>query len=94
MHTARCEARVFLEHVQVAAYVSGRHLLVRIRVEGGTIRLEVSDPSPVLPAPACALADDEGRRGLVIVDALATRWGVRHRPVGKTVWAVIGAEAQ
>ncbi|WP_370063156.1 ATP-binding protein [Streptacidiphilus sp. MAP5-3] len=114
-HTARREARVFLEHVQVAAakledavlvlselasnavrhgYVSGRHLLVRIRVEGDTVRLEVSDPSPVLPAPACALADDEGRRGLVIVDALSTRWGVRHRPVGKTVWAVIGGELQ
>ncbi|MFD3976796.1 ATP-binding protein [Streptomyces cyaneofuscatus] len=33
-------------------------------------------------------ADDEtSGRGLLIVDALAERWGVRPRNPGKTVWA-------
>lgn len=69
-------------------YASGRHLLVRVRVDDGAVRLEVSDPSPIQPAVTQAQADDEGRRGLVIVEALASRWGVRPRPVvGKTVWA-------
>ncbi|MFD5747910.1 ATP-binding protein [Streptomyces sp. NPDC127033] len=31
--------------------------------------------------------DDTGGRGLVIVDALCEKWGVRPRDPGKTVWA-------
>ncbi|MFF3758920.1 hypothetical protein ACWEPR_29180 [Streptomyces sp. NPDC004290] len=32
---------------------------------------------------------DEGGYGLLLVAALATAWGVRDRPVGKTVWATV-----
>ncbi|MFE7748134.1 ATP-binding protein [Streptomyces sp. NPDC057428] len=60
----------------------------------GVIRVEVSDTHPSRPAhdlrPAHvppALDEDHGR-GLVLVDALAARWGVRDRlGPGKTVWA-------
>ncbi|MFE1365183.1 ATP-binding protein [Streptomyces anulatus] len=31
--------------------------------------------------------DETSGRGLLIVDALAERWGVRPRYPGKTVWA-------
>jgi hypothetical protein len=31
--------------------------------------------------------DDLSGRGLVIVDAIAAKWGVRPRDPGKTVWA-------
>lgn len=58
----------------------------------GVLRIKVTDsrgerlPTPV---PAPCPADDHGR-GLVLVDALALRWGVVPRlPSGKTVWAEV-----
>jgi hypothetical protein len=58
---------------------------------GGTLRIEVTDtrgdhlPHTELPAP-----DAESGRGLVLVDALADRWGVAPGPrPRKTVWAEI-----
>ncbi|WP_327118214.1 ATP-binding protein [Streptomyces sp. NBC_01341] len=63
----------------------------------GITRVEVSDTHPSRPAHdlrpahvAPALDEDHGR-GLVLVDALAVRWGVRDRlGPGKTVWAECG----
>ncbi|MGW0779796.1 ATP-binding protein [Streptomyces sp. NPDC002913] len=52
------------------------------------VRIEVSDTHPARPARVARAADDDHGRGLVLVDALATRWGVRDRVgPGKTVWA-------
>ena len=54
------------------------------------LRIEVTDTRgeklPVLgPAPQ---PDGESGRGLLLVAALADRWGTEpHHPVGKTVWA-------
>jgi anti-sigma regulatory factor (Ser/Thr protein kinase) len=56
----------------------------------GVVRVEVADTHPALPtvSRAGAAPDAEGGRGLLLVDALATDWGVRDRPgPGKTVWA-------
>jgi anti-sigma regulatory factor (Ser/Thr protein kinase) len=56
----------------------------------GILRIEVTDTRgeklPVLgPEPA---PDRESGRGLLLVVALADRWGTEpHQPVGKTVWA-------
>ncbi len=49
------------------------------------LRIEVCDESERLPARGLALDEDTGRRGLVILDALA---GLGHRPAGagKVVW--------
>ncbi len=49
------------------------------------VEVGVEDASPVLPHPRSA--DEEGGRGLPIVDALASCWGVRSCPTGKHVWA-------
>lgn len=52
------------------------------------VRVEVSDTHPARPARVAREGDDNHGRGLVLVDALATRWGVRDRVgPGKTVWA-------
>jgi anti-sigma regulatory factor (Ser/Thr protein kinase) len=59
-----------------------------LRIRTGTLILEVSDSfqweMPELKKPDDA---DTGGRGLVLVDALSERWGVRPRDPGKTVWA-------
>lgn len=71
--------------------VPGRDFRLTLYVVGGTLRIEVTDtrgdrlPSVRLPPP-----DAESGRGLVLVDALADRWGVTPGPrPRKTVWAEI-----
>ncbi|MFF6972685.1 ATP-binding protein [Streptomyces tsukubensis] len=57
------------------------------------IRIEAGDASsdwPPAPAPS---PDDEAVRGLLLVDVLATRWGVTPRvPIGKVVWSEVAVE--
>lgn len=72
--------------------VPGRdfRLTLTLQEATGTLRIEVTDTRgeklPVLgpaPAPGC-----ESGRGLLLVVALADRWGTEpHEPVGKTIWA-------
>jgi anti-anti-sigma regulatory factor/anti-sigma regulatory factor (Ser/Thr protein kinase) len=69
-----------VEHGRGSAYLDAT-------VEVGAIRLEVTDSSTVEPQPNTAVSDlDERGRGLMLIDALASRWGVRPQPDGKTVW--------
>ncbi|MFP8943421.1 ATP-binding protein [Streptomyces fenghuangensis] len=60
---------------------------------GGVLRVEVSDTHPGRPLPlVCAEAgsEEERGRGLLLVEAVADRWGMRERcGPGKTVWAEI-----
>ncbi|MFE6037626.1 SpoIIE family protein phosphatase [Streptomyces sp. NPDC056452] len=48
---------------------------------------EISDTSPVAPHLRHARTVDEGGRGLFIISQLASHWGARYAPEGKTVWA-------
>ncbi|WP_405872518.1 ATP-binding protein [Streptomyces zaomyceticus] len=76
-------------------HVPGRDFRLSLRVSDGLARIEVSDtraervpPRPgKLPGPGPELAD--GGRGLLLVEALADRWGwcPRLGAPGKTVWA-------
>ncbi len=57
---------------------------------GATLRIEISDcRGDRLPVLAGARASDaQSGRGLVLIDALADRWGTDSRhPNAKTVWA-------
>lgn len=56
-----------------------------------TLTVEVRDGGanlPVLPPHAASAPGHTNGRGLIIVDALATTWGIRpnRRAPGKTVW--------
>lgn len=63
-------------------------LLLRYDDDRGVIRIEVSDTHLARPTPVVPYPDEDHGRGLVLVDALASRWGVRDRVgPGKTVWA-------
>ncbi len=56
-----------------------------VRLEGG-VRLEVHDGSTRPLRPRSATVLDEGGRGLLLVDALSSRFGVEGEPKGKRVW--------
>ncbi|MGW0769873.1 ATP-binding protein [Streptomyces sp. NPDC002676] len=71
--------------------VPGRNFRLTLYVVGETLRIEVTDTRadrvPRIQHPSAA--GDSGR-GLVLVEALAERWGVSPgRPPRKTVWAEI-----
>ncbi|MFI0537558.1 ATP-binding protein [Streptomyces sp. WSLK1-3] len=68
--------------------VSGRGFRVRLLLRDESLRVEVSD-ARVDRLPVSAREADEGGRGLLLVEALAERWGVELLPGGahKTVWA-------
>ncbi|MFC8518886.1 ATP-binding protein [Streptomyces sp. NPDC057257] len=63
----------------------GRRLLFRLKYDGEVVRIEVHDSGTGVPR----VADDadEGGRGLLLVSALADKWGVGERDPGKVVWA-------
>ncbi|MDI6517336.1 ATP-binding protein [Streptomyces coelicoflavus] len=69
--------------------VRGRLIRVHVTLGHRTLRVEVSDPrGERLPRPRpVSDADDQFGRGLLLVGALATRWGWELRSVGKTVYA-------
>ncbi|MFE9726299.1 ATP-binding protein [Streptomyces sp. NPDC005794] len=70
--------------------VAGRDFALLLAYDAcrGVIRIEVSDAHPAQPAHSVPALDEEHGRGLVLVDALTARWGVRDRVgPGKTVWA-------
>jgi DNA-binding NarL/FixJ family response regulator len=50
------------------------------------IRIDVVDHSADMPSPRSASEEDTSGRGLGLVEALATAWGVDERPGGKSVW--------
>ncbi|MFA3872423.1 ATP-binding protein [Streptomyces sp. MMCC 100] len=67
----------------------GRLIRVHVTLGHRTLRVEVCDPrGERLPRPRpVADADEQFGRGLLLVGALATRWGWEPRSVGKTVFA-------
>ncbi|MFC7742889.1 SpoIIE family protein phosphatase [Nocardiopsis composta] len=60
--------------------------LLRLRRGASSVWVEVFDDDLRLPRIRSAGADDEGGRGLYLVDQLADRWGSRPTPTGKAVW--------
>ncbi|MFF7972444.1 ATP-binding protein [Streptomyces sp. NPDC007905] len=58
------------------------------------LRCSVGDGSSRPPRPTDAGPEDEGGRGLALVEMLAARWGCERGPaMGKTVWFELSVEA-
>ncbi|MFE2537800.1 SpoIIE family protein phosphatase [Streptomyces sp. NPDC059371] len=55
---------------------------------------EVSDSSHTAPHLRRAKTFDEGGRGLLLVAQLTQRWGSRHTPEGKTIWAELSLHGE
>lgn len=62
-------------------------LAVSWEIEPVTVVVRVTDTSPTLPRPSSADPNRPGGRGLAIVAAIASDWGVQRSRQGKQVWA-------
>ncbi|WP_329387274.1 ATP-binding protein [Streptomyces sp. NBC_01716] len=65
----------------------GTPVTLAVSTDGAHLRIELTDPDtramPTLLAPK---SDEESGRGLMILDAMADRWGVISRADSKVVW--------
>ena len=50
------------------------------------VRVEVADDSSAAVAPREAADDEESGRGMLLLDSMASKWGVDEADGGKTVW--------
>ena len=64
----------------------GQEFVLRIRKGAEAVWVEVFDYDLRLPRIRMASENDEGGRGLYLVDQLADRWGSRPTEEGKAVW--------
>ncbi|MGW4892315.1 ATP-binding protein [Kitasatospora sp. NPDC004240] len=83
---------LFANAVRHAKSPADRLVELRFAVAGGQrLRIEVHDAGGGLPSLREVSEEDEGGRGLFLVNELAERWGCTARPggIGKVVWALI-----
>jgi anti-sigma regulatory factor (Ser/Thr protein kinase) len=64
---------------------------IEITYEGDLVRISVSDGAPAPVRMRQYGSESTTGRGLRLVDALATRWGVDRSPDGKVVWFEVPA---
>ncbi|GHH88400.1 ATP-binding protein [Streptomyces capitiformicae] len=73
-------------------YVTGHSFLLKVVWMTGTVRIEVADACETRrPKTLRSEPEAESGRGLLIVEALADKWGVEDRDLGKIVWAELSA---
>jgi anti-sigma regulatory factor (Ser/Thr protein kinase) len=62
---------------------------VVLDVDAQQVRVEVRDRSTAAPQPGKAQPGAATGRGLVVVDRVASSWGVERAGNGKVVWAAV-----
>ena len=62
-------------------------LMLRLETANAWLRIEVHDADPSWPRQRTPASLDESGFGIMLVHALADRWGVSEVPPGKAVWA-------
>ncbi|MFD8609634.1 ATP-binding protein [Streptomyces sp. NPDC059631] len=74
----------------------GTTVTVTVTCDGRQLRLTVEDPSSSPPCVRAGTEGEESGRGMLIVDALADRWGVEAPSTGcaaKAVWMELACAA-
>lgn len=67
---------------------------VMAALTGNGVRVTVMDPGAPSGEPEVhhPLDDEVGGRGLLLVEALSSRWGSAHDDLGRVVWAELDLE--
>ena len=88
LSAVRCDDALLLTSELVTNAVLHGRSEVCVEVDGSrdSIRISVLDENSRHPAIVREDHDALDGRGLALVDAVATRWGVDDRPMGKSVW--------
>ena len=84
---ARDVELVVSELVSNCVRAHAHHFVLALDGHHDGLRIEVTDDAPGQPTPRAAGPTDQNGRGLLIVEHLATDWGLRAAAPGKTVWA-------
>ena len=75
------------ELVTNAVVHAGSDVEVAVRLLPDSVRIEVVDRAPAdLLRPSTPAQDSESGRGLMLVETLASAWGVEPLETGKAVW--------
>jgi anti-sigma regulatory factor (Ser/Thr protein kinase) len=67
-------------------------VLLWVVSDKASIVIHVWDGSDEMPARRSAMPDEEGGRGLMLVETLSKDWGAYRKDGGKVVWAQITGE--
>jgi DNA-binding NarL/FixJ family response regulator len=82
-------ALVVTELVTNAVVHGGSFFRLQLSRTSGAFRIEVVDEGDGTPEPQPQDTEAEGGRGIMLVDAMASSWGVESAASGKVVWAEI-----
>jgi anti-sigma regulatory factor (Ser/Thr protein kinase) len=77
------------ELVTNALLHAGTAIELRLRGDGTSVRIEVADGSSLSPTPRHYGDEAQTGRGLLLVEELATDWGVDRGDEGKVVWCEV-----
>jgi anti-sigma regulatory factor (Ser/Thr protein kinase) len=67
-------------------------VLLQVTSDKASIVIHVWDGSDAMPTRRSAMPDEEGGRGLMLVETLSKDWGAYRKDGGKVVWAQITGE--
>ncbi|MBT2525028.1 ATP-binding protein [Streptomyces sp. ISL-99] len=87
-----CVSELATNAVRYGVPVGGAFLL-KVGVGAGGVRIECHDAGRRRPRLRHPADDDQTGRGLLLVEAVASRWGVGERPFGKFVWVELDIKA-
>ena len=59
---------------------------IHVRIDGATVRVGVRDSGGGTPTVGHPEPTAPSGRGLALVEALSSDWGIQSHPDGKTVW--------
>ncbi|MGH8981084.1 MAG: ATP-binding protein [Acidimicrobiales bacterium] len=87
-------ARLLVSELVTNAVLHARTgIALRHRIDGSRVRFEVADGRREGPMPKRYSADSPTGRGLRLIDALSTEWGVTRSADGKVVWFVVTTDS-